>query len=460
VGDREDLARVIAEHQRSLGGLEPAIRGAESLADPDAAVIVTGQQPGLLGGPLLTLSKALTAIARARLLAEETGRPIVPVFWVAAEDHDLDEVNRAVLLDREDRVRTLRLPLRTDGTMLSAVDPGPGAPALLDEVHDLLPDSSFRDRVTASLRETRVESLGSWFAGLLSRWLSGEGLVVVEPGLFRSAASRLLALERERPGSVAAACGEGPVRSAKVPFFLIREGRRVRPGSPADLPEDPEAVSWDVITRVLAQNLALPVAGHVVGPSEMLYCRQVAPAHELLGIPAPPLLPRAHLVLVEGKVERALQRFRTGVTSVLEGGEAALRGDFEPGEFERALTSLEEAMEDAYETVRDEAQAVDDVLLRKVEGAERELMKAINRLRDHGRRALERVTGTDDERRRKVLAHLLPLGQVQDRVLSPLPFLVRHGFGLIRRLLEVVTRWPQGNRAVFLAGKEDGPDAA
>ena len=93
-GDRVDLATVVAEYQEEIGALEPGLRAARALADPDAAVIVTGQQPGLLGGPLLTLTKALSAIAWARRLATESGRSVIPVFWAASEDHDLDEVNR------------------------------------------------------------------------------------------------------------------------------------------------------------------------------------------------------------------------------------------------------------------------------------------------------------------------------------------------------------------------------
>ncbi|MHC4470472.1 MAG: bacillithiol biosynthesis protein BshC [Planctomycetota bacterium] len=455
--EREELASAIAEHQRSLGALEPAIRGAESLARPDAAVIVTGQQPGLLGGPLLGLAKALTAVAWARRLAADTSRPVVPVFWVAAEDHDLDEVNRAVLLTQADEVRTLRLPLEPDGRMLSEIDPAGHAEALLAEAEELLPASTFRARVVDSLRPSGGASLGRWFGEILARWLSGEGLVVVEPRLLREPASAVLRLERERPGAISKAVQAGPVTPSPVPFFLVEDGVRRRPRSAADLPEDPAGVSWDVLTRVLAQNAALPVAGHVVGPAELEYCRQVAPVHDLLGIPAPPLLPRASLVLVEGKVERALGRFEASVGDVLEEGEDVLRAEFEPGEFDSALSRLEEALESAYEDVRKEAGVVDEVLRRKAEGAARELTKSIERLRGHGRRALERATGMDLERRLKVLAHLLPLGQPQDRVLSPVPFLVRHGFGLIRRLLEVVTEWPEGRRAVYLSGTEEAP---
>ena len=453
-GDRAGLAAALAAYQRTLDADAAAVAAAERLADPDAAVIVTGQQPGLLGGPWLTLHKAFSAIAWAERLAAESGRPVIPVFWVASEDHDLDEVNRVDLLDAKDEPVRLSLPREPDGTMLSHVDPGAAADDLLRDAEAALPPSEFRDAVMGGLRAALAPSLGTWFARILARRLSARGLVIVEPRLVRTAAAAVLRTERENPGAIAAAVLPGPVTPAAPPFFLVRDGRRARPAGAAELPDDPEAVSFDVVTRVLAQNVVFPVAGHVVGPSEAVYCAQFAPAHALFGVPAPPLIPRASLTLVEGKVEKALAAFGRTVEDVVAGGEAALAPeDLRPEEFDRALTRLTELLEEGFPDLRSEAGKVDETLLRKAEGAEREMFSALDRLRDHARKAMERVTGQDAERRRKVLAHLLPGGMPQDRGLSPLPFLCRHGEGLVDRLLDVVRAEPSGRLAVYLKGR-------
>jgi uncharacterized protein YllA (UPF0747 family) len=455
--DRDLSATVeaVVAYQEEIGAPPQARAAAESLADPNAAVIVAGQQPGLLGGPLLTLAKALSAVAWADRMTAESRRPVTAVFWAATEDHDVDEANRVDILTADDEPRRFSLPLTTDGRMLADIDAGPDAEALLDQVTAALPGLDHRTELTAMLRETRAPSVGGWFARILSRWLGGMGMVVVEPRILREAAAPVLALEHERPGAIVAKIAEGPVTPAPIPFFNVVNGRRVRPADRSDLATDPEAISWDVMTRVLAQNTAFPVAGHVVGPAERLYCGQVAPAHELFGIPAPPLLPRASLTLVEKKVEKALGRFETTAAAVIERGEAALREN-EPaeGEFHRALTDVEEALRGAFPGVRDQAGRLDDTLVRKAAGSEKEIMRALDRLRDHGRRALERVTGQDAVRRGKVLAHLLPGGAGQDRTLSPLPFLSRHGLKLLDKLAEVVRSDPDGDRIVYLSGKE------
>ncbi len=91
--DREALAEALATANAGYGH-PGATRMAERLADPATRVIVTGQQPGLFGGPLYTLSKAIAASLWAQRL-EASGQPAVAVFWVATEDHDFREVSRA-----------------------------------------------------------------------------------------------------------------------------------------------------------------------------------------------------------------------------------------------------------------------------------------------------------------------------------------------------------------------------
>ena len=65
---------------------------AAKLGDPRTLVIVTGQQPNLLVSPLYVILKAMTAWHLATRLEAESGRPVVPIFWVASDDHDFEEL--------------------------------------------------------------------------------------------------------------------------------------------------------------------------------------------------------------------------------------------------------------------------------------------------------------------------------------------------------------------------------
>ena len=72
--------RLVALLAESARGRDAATRGLEALAAGRATAVVTGQQAGLLGGPLFTLHKAFTAVACAEALSRQTGEPCVPIF--------------------------------------------------------------------------------------------------------------------------------------------------------------------------------------------------------------------------------------------------------------------------------------------------------------------------------------------------------------------------------------------
>ena len=89
-----------------LARLAPAIQASDkakerldSVAGGKGVLVTTGQQPGLFGGPIYTLSKALSALALANSLQETTGVPVAPMFWAATDDTDFKEASSTVVAD-------------------------------------------------------------------------------------------------------------------------------------------------------------------------------------------------------------------------------------------------------------------------------------------------------------------------------------------------------------------------
>src|ERR1700744_5251030 len=109
---RERLADALKAEAESFGAGEVALANIERLRN-GAAAVVSGQQVGLFGGPLLTLLKAATAVRKAADATRISGREHVPVFWLASEDHDLAEVDQVALLSKTE-VDTLRLGLKAE----------------------------------------------------------------------------------------------------------------------------------------------------------------------------------------------------------------------------------------------------------------------------------------------------------------------------------------------------------
>ncbi len=112
-GDAARLADALKTQSVEFGAGPAALANIERLR-VGARAVVTGQQVGLFGGPLLTLLKAATAVARAKQATRATGKDHVPVFWLATEDHDLEEIDQVSLLTK-DAVETLRAELKVAG---------------------------------------------------------------------------------------------------------------------------------------------------------------------------------------------------------------------------------------------------------------------------------------------------------------------------------------------------------
>jgi uncharacterized protein YllA (UPF0747 family) len=92
---RAEVAAMLGKHNQELGAGAETNRNLARLAK-GAVAVVSGQQVGLFGGPAYAAYKALTAIQIAEELTRG-GIEAVAVFWMATEDHDLEEVRHGLM---------------------------------------------------------------------------------------------------------------------------------------------------------------------------------------------------------------------------------------------------------------------------------------------------------------------------------------------------------------------------
>src|SRR6266487_5996585 len=120
----------------------------------EVLVVTTGQQPALFTGPLYTFHKALSAIALAQRLERERGVPVVPVFWVAGDDHDFAEANHAWVLGRDNEPVKIVLrerPHEAPQLPLFREPCGQEIVAALAQLRDGTPETEFKSGVIAWL---------------------------------------------------------------------------------------------------------------------------------------------------------------------------------------------------------------------------------------------------------------------------------------------------------------------
>jgi len=474
--DRRGRVAAILRRQAELLGVQSAsLEPLKRFERPNCLVVVAGQQPGLFGGPLYTLYKALTAISVARDLEKATGRPVVPIFWVASDDHDFEEVRRTWLIDGGSEPEGIEYPADRvpQGVSLARIRLGPEVGPLLDRVESLLPASEFRDRVMGPLRAAYAPGR-TWteaFAGFMAGFVAPLGALVFDPSDPEAKALSLPVFEREvslmgassraarergeeltRRGYHAQIARAGnelnlfwhqetrdAIRVAEDGTLRVgAQGRSVKPEALiAAIRARPEDASPGVLLRPLMQDYLLPTAAYVGGPSEVAYWAQVYSLYPLFKMPPPAVAPRAGATLLEPRAAKTLERFGIEWT--------ALAGDVEtvvgsairsllPHDFPETFERERETWQQSFERLEEKVMKFDPSLkaavataARKVEhegeGLERKLMQVWKRRQEESVQQIRRAR-----------AHLFPEGKLQERVYSPVGYAARYGPELTAQL--------------------------
>jgi bacillithiol synthase len=485
-----DSYRRKAEEVRSrfdataLGAMTGAVRPiSERAAQKLAAVgrgegffITTGQQPGLFGGPLYTVHKALSAIALASRLEEVLGTTILPLFWVASDDHDWEEANHVHLLDTANTLHRLTLagdpqPARSMGRRLV----GDGAENALGEIGQILPPSDFAPTLLASLQGAyRPEnSVAGAFREVLVGLFDGLDLALVDgqDPVIRAAGAPVLLRALEH-----AAAGEDPLEAqterlvaagyeaqvAVLPgastvfhedaehgrerlmrhgnaWVLRASGRRLEEDELWSLFDDhPDRFSANVTLRPVVESATFPTIAYVAGPGEVRYLAQTRAVFDAHGVGMPLVFPRLSVVLVEGKVRKVLDKFglepaafRRPVHELIA---AAVREDV-PAPVQEALATVRDSIRTGYEALNSAAREVDPTLKGPINHGRNEAFKALAEVEKKIRQHVKAKEQTELEQIEKAAANLAPLGKPQERVLNMHQYLARYGTALVREIL-------------------------
>ncbi|MCA8946604.1 MAG: bacillithiol biosynthesis BshC, partial [Planctomycetes bacterium] len=110
--DRDELVQALLSYAERHPTPKASLANIRKLKDPQCVCVVTGQQSGLGGGPVMVLYKAMTAIKLAREVEKASGQPCVPVFWNASDDSDLEEINRIRSVDATGALRKFRFDMQ------------------------------------------------------------------------------------------------------------------------------------------------------------------------------------------------------------------------------------------------------------------------------------------------------------------------------------------------------------
>jgi bacillithiol synthase len=493
VGHANALADLLAQQAVEFGAGDAAKANIEKLR-AGARAVVTGQQVVLFGGPLLTILKAATAVARAKDATKATGVEHVPVFWLATEDHDLEEVDQVSLLTKT-TVETLKAGLKVAHAMpVGGVVPGPELDAVLDRVSELLEFAPVSDW----LRECYLPEGGSRptlalaFGRLMAKIFAEQGLVVMDAasrGFHALGASTLrYAIEHaaELQDALIARSKElvGAGYHAQVlvaeggsMLFLLDEvtGERValrrvaaddndgqwkaggRVYSTAELiailEAQPERLSPNALLRPVFQDTLLPTAAYVGGPAEIAYFAQSAVLYEAILGRITPVLPRLSATLLEPAIATVMDKDEVQLPDAMTTAEALaqrLGARAMPIEGKRKLAAVGNAVEVELAALTEYLAGMDESLGRAAKVSGSKMRYQMNRLRRMAATFELHKEASLLKHAQAITLNVFPGGHPQERVVAGVWFMARYGEGLVEKLVGVAGNQCPGHVVVRL----------
>lgn len=488
--DRKKLAGILHGYM-SRNGLSKSAEVSLKSFEEGAPVVVTGQQAGLLTGPLYTVHKAISVIILAKQASAQLNTKVVPVFWIAGEDHDLAEISH-LYREVNGRVDKLNIPHAEYGkhSASSAALNKPKIASFLEEYFRSLPETEHSreiQQLVFGLLEQTI-SFTDFFAALLHHFFKEEGLLyidaadtafrqyespyfkqlieqapqiaeavtVAEQALVKDGYSAVIGAEANAANLFITVKGERLLLERQDEEFVANNGAiRYTKQQLLDIADkNPELLSNNVVTRPLMQEMVFPVLAFVGGPGEIAYWAALKEAFELFSMEMPVIMPRLSLTLVNRQTQRLLNKYELDFSAVVSDRKILeMRNDLMESireqEAESLIDGLQEQLEDAYSTINQQFTSISKGLAPIVDKNLQLHTKQLNFLKNKLQDEVMLQNSIEFGHYSFIENELMPNSGFQERVYSPFIYMNQYGIGLVRDLLALPLDYDKNHKIIY-----------
>jgi bacillithiol biosynthesis cysteine-adding enzyme BshC len=490
--DRSQVADALAAMNQRWGAPEETLNNINLLREADTVAVVSGQQAGLFTGPLYTIYKALSAVKLAGCLRQRNTKA-VPVFWIAAEDHDFIEVAKAEIIGRDCQLKQVDVStdLHREGQPVGRVVLDDSIHAVIDQLFELLPNSEFADDMKHLVQQAwqpgrgYVESFATMMTTLLGRY----GLIFLDPldpEMKKLAAPLYAAAVRQAP-EIATAVEQRSrdlenagyhaqvlATATSFPLFIHDENGarralvRVENGNyqakdteqqysieelAALALNEPQRFSPNVTLRAVVQDYLLPTIAYYGGAAEIAYFAQTAEVYRVLERPATAILPRSSLTMIERHTGRVLERYGLTLADFFEGLEPVTKRVVEEhlgANTARSFAETEQNVHQDLDRLKRELHAIDPTLGDALETGRKKIQYQLDGLRTRFVRAQMTRDEAAHRQLQRAADQLYPNKDLQERHINVTSLLARHGTYVIEWIFNAINLGSNEHEVVFL----------
>lgn len=478
---RQDFASripdIISNQYANLNPSGKTAQNIKKLADKKTLAIVTGQQLGILGGPLYTFYKIITAIKLSQFLSERyDDYNFVPVFWLEGDDHDFNEVRTIKIIDDNNSLVTVgyKEEIEEDDLKQSV-----GLIKLDNSINDFftalekeLKETEFKSSLLQQLKNCFQEgrTFKAAFRDLIFNYFDNYGLVIFDPQtdevkqllkpIFKKEINDFR-IHTEQLVHVSATLEElyhAQVKVKPVNLFLrVDEGRhsiepvenefrlrRKRKSYTQEqllevLENEPDKFSPNVLLRPICQDYLLPTAFYIAGPSEIAYFAQLKPLYELYNIVEPIIYPRSSLTILENSIAGSLDKFSIGINDVfvdVENVKKRIINSVEQSSVDEMFSDISNQLENSFDQLKEKLFDLDKTIADSSNRYRDKILGTIAELKSKAEKAQQKKYEVTLRQIDRAAVHLFPNSNLQEREINFVYFVNKYGDEFLKRVFD------------------------
>jgi bacillithiol biosynthesis cysteine-adding enzyme BshC len=472
-GDRSLTVELLLEYNQQFDAPQQTLNNIEKLADNNTLAVVTGQQLTLYGGPLFTIYKILRTITLSSEWEKKYNRKIIPVFWLADEDHDVEEISK-IGIPQTDELEELLFNTSSDKSLIAAdIILNSSFDKFRSQVKDALSETDFTPDLWKILNNCYAEgervdrAFGKFILNLFGKYglvLAGSRDVNIKrhlkDPLMRSVKEReqIEKSLRNTTEKLEENGYHGQVYIQKSNLFYINPaGERIRieyedkrwktdDGKKSwdntrlleEIEQNAENFSPNVFLRPLLQDCLLPTLTYVAGPGEIAYYAQMKDLYSIFGLEMPVISPRFSATIIESGIDRIMDKLPFSIEEYInriEDLESEYIKSTEQFDLEKLFKEWKEEIKSITNKYQQEISRIDSTLEGSVGKAEAVFFTELDKLKGKSYRSLKEQEKIQLNRIHKIKNSLFPNGNLQEREVSLIYIMNKYGLDIWDQML-------------------------
>ncbi len=466
------MSETLTDYNKIIGNDSLALNNCNRLKGVNSVAVVTGQQAGMLTGPLYTIYKIITAINFAGRCEKEFNAPVIPIFWNATEDHDLSEVQSFHYPGK-----TWTASFQQNGVAAQYLDVNPACMELVQDFLNSVSEINHKNEIISALTHD-FEYYGEFSSSVIARLFGGTGLVIIEPKLFREKSKSFFQMCIQLRQDIRNCLKEtGDVlQKHNIPpsfhatndstglFYVSDDGVRYQIKNKKDnffiadnwvsessvckhIMDSPTNFSAGAYLRPVLQSKIIPTLAYVAGPGEYKYHLQLDKLFDLLNAKKPIILPRNHGTILTKKELKAADKLGLTIDDYFLGPSSFYHRQKLDDNKKQGFINAEQALMATVENLhRELPDLINDNLKAKFKSA---LALQLDKLEKKVTREFLRQHEIDNARIDRFFSCVFPKNAMQERLINIFYFIEQNGLSIIHDLLEIMDPLERGHYVIY-----------